>query len=277
MVLFPNCKVNFGLHITHKRADGYHAIETVFYPAPFKDALEIITDNSSAEPGHSSIKYSSSGLEVAGNPDDNLVCKAYHLLKKDYASLPSVKIHLHKAIPMGAGLGGGSADGAFALQLLNLKFKLQLSAEQLLKYALMLGSDCPFFIINQPSIGKGRGEILEPINLNLKDYYLVLVNPGIHINTGWAFSQIIPSQPAKNIQTIIAQPIETWQNELVNDFEIPVFAAHPAIGQIKQQLYASGAIYASLTGSGSSVFGLFKHLPSKLTFDSSYKIIQLTV
>ena len=122
MVLFPNCKVNFGLHITHKRADGYHAIETVFYPAPFKDALEIITDNSSAEPGHSSIKYSSSGLEVAGNPEDNLVCKAYHLLKKDYASLPSVKIHLHKAIPMGAGLGGGSADGAFALQLLNLKF-----------------------------------------------------------------------------------------------------------------------------------------------------------
>ncbi len=252
MVSFPNCKINLGLHIVGKREDGFHNLETVFYPVPFKDALELITSTDK------DIEFTVTGLAVEGNAADNLCVKAYHLLKKDFPEVPAVKIHLHKAIPLGAGLGGGSADAAFMLKLLNEKFHLNLSTAQLLKYALQLGSDCPFFIINKPCFATGRGEVLEEITLDLSAYKIVLINPGIHINTGWAFTNNTPALPEKSIKKIIQQPVDTWKDELKNDFETAVFIAHPAVKAIKEALYAQGAIYASMSGSGSTVFGIFK-------------------
>ncbi len=250
MIVFPNCKINLGLNIIKKRDDGYHDLETVFVPAPLKDVLEIIRSPE--------LKFTSSGLVIDGKTENNLCLKAYGLLKMDFPELPSVHIHLHKNIPMGAGLGGGSGDGAFTLMLLNQKFNLRLTNQQLLKYALNLGSDCPFFILNQPCLGTGRGEILEPIPLNLAGYKIVLVNPGIHLSTREAFSKLTPAVPAKTIKEIVGQPIETWKNELLNDFEKPVFAVHPSIAKIKATLYSYGAVYAAMSGSGSTVFGLFK-------------------
>jgi 4-diphosphocytidyl-2-C-methyl-D-erythritol kinase len=265
MVVFPNCKINLGLHILAKREDGFHNLETVFFPVGAKDALEIIpSSNSNAE-----IEFSSSGLTVDGNTNDNICIKAYHLLKKDFAQLPNIKMHLHKAIPMGAGLGGGSADGAFTLQLLNKKFNLNIATPQLLHYAAQLGSDCPFFIINKPCYATGRGEMLEETGAVLSGYEIVLINPGIHVNTGWAFSQLTPALPQKSIKQIIEQPIETWQAELKNDFEKPVFEKYPAIKNIKEALYQQGAIYAAMSGSGSTVFGIFKNnVPGKTNFKS---------
>ncbi len=251
MIVFPNCKINLGLQILEKREDGFHNLETVFYPAPFRDALEI-SPNDNAE-----IEFAATGLSVDGDPKNNLCLKAYHLLKKDFPQIPAVKIHLHKVIPMGAGLGGGSADAAFTLSLLNRKFKLNLSTPVLLNYALQLGSDCPFFIINKPCYATGRGEILEEINLDLSNYKIVLINPGIHVNTGWAFSNINPSPSIKNIKTIVQQPVNTWRDELTNDFETAVFTAHPQIKWIKNTLYDSGAVYAAMSGSGSTVLGIF--------------------
>ncbi|MBN9297169.1 MAG: 4-(cytidine 5'-diphospho)-2-C-methyl-D-erythritol kinase [Filimonas sp.] len=250
MVSFPNCKINLGLHITRKREDGYHDLETVFYPINLKDALEVVTTDGE-------LAFTTSGLTIDGNADSNLCLKAYHLLKADFPQLPSVKMHLHKAIPMGAGMGGGSADGAFTLRLLNSKYNLGLTTEQLIQYALQLGSDCPFFIINKPAYATGRGEVLEEITLDLSAYTFVIVNPGIHVNTGWAFSQLTPTQPKQSIRDIIQQPVETWKDVLVNDFEAAVIKRHPAIGDIKELLYNNGALYASMTGSGSTVFGLF--------------------
>ena len=254
MLFFPNCKINLGLHILNKREDGFHNLETVFYPVGLKDALEIIPSHNA----NTAIEFISSGLVVDGNSDDNICIKAYHLLKKDFPELPAVKMHLHKTIPMGAGLGGGSADGAFTLQLLNKKCDLNLSTPALLNYALQLGSDCPFFIINKPCYATGRGEILEEISIDLSKYKIVLVNPGIHVNTGWAFSQLTPALPKKSIKEIIMQPITSWQQALQNDFEISVFEKYPAIKKIKETLYQHGAIYAAMSGSGSSVYGLFE-------------------
>jgi 4-diphosphocytidyl-2-C-methyl-D-erythritol kinase len=271
MVLFPNCKINIGLNITRKRTDGYHDLETVFYPVQLRDALEVVRAEEQT--------FTVTGLPVAGNTEDNLCSKAYALLKQNFPDLVPVSVHLHKAIPMGAGLGGGSADGAFMLQLLNKKFALQLSQKQLLYYALELGSDCPFFIINKPSFATGRGEKLTPVNLDLSAYQLVIVNPGIHVSTREAFAKLTPATPVKSIQKIIEQPISLWEDELVNDFEKPVFALYPAIAEIKKTLYQSGAVYASMTGTGSTVFGLFdkNHTPD-LAFPDSYfvKSISLT-
>lgn len=265
MVLFPNCKINLGLNITEKRADGYHNLETVFYPVAIKDALEIIPADE--------LSFQLSGLEVNGDKNDNLCLKAYELLKKDFKDLPYVNVYLHKAIPMGAGLGGGSADGAFMLSMLNKKFQLNLSEPQLLKYSLQLGSDCPFFIINKPCFGKGRGENLVPAKVDLSAYKIVLVNPGIHVSTKEAFSNLSPGMPAKSIQDIIAQPISTWKDELMNDFEKNVFEQFPAIKEIKNILYDAEAIYASMTGSGSTVYGIFKSdAELNLTFPANYFI-----
>lgn len=250
MISFPNCKINLGLHILNKREDGFHNLETFFYPLPLRDALEIIKAEKTV--------FTSSGLPVPGNADDNICLKAYYLLKKYFAALPPVKIHLHKTIPVGAGLGGGSADGAFTLTLLNKKFNLELSIDQLINYALKLGSDCPFFIVNKPCIATGRGEILEPLSIDLSAYKFLIVNPGIHVNTGWAFSQITPVFPEKSIAAIITQPVETWKKELKNDFEESVFKNHPEIKSIKEELYNQGAVYASMSGSGSTVYGIFK-------------------
>ena len=253
MLNFPNCKINLGLNILRKREDGFHDIETIFYPVQLRDALEAV-EHKGNDPA---LEFSVTGLTVDGKEEDNLCIKAYQLLKKDFPQLPAIKMHLHKTIPMGAGLGGGSADAAFLLKLLDEKFNLSLSSEQLHNYALQLGSDCPFFIINKTCFASSRGEILETIDIDLSHYKIILVNPGIHINTGWAFSQLIPSVPKKNIKVIVTQPIETWKTELVNDFETPVFTSHPEIKNIKEELYGQGAVYAAMSGSGSTVFGIF--------------------
>jgi 4-diphosphocytidyl-2-C-methyl-D-erythritol kinase len=254
MICFPSCKINLGLRITQKRADGFHALETVFYPITLRDALEIIIEpETSAAP----ITFTSSGLAINGDPSDNLCYKAYFLLKKDYPSIPNVKMHLHKTIPMGAGLGGGSSDGAFTLVALNQLFNLQIPEQALLDYALQLGSDCPFFIINTPAFATGRGEILKPINLNLDGYSIVIVNPGIAISTKLAFSLITPKVPDNNLLAVIQQPITTWKHELINDFEEPIFNSFPELANIKETLYQKGAIYASMTGTGSTVYGIF--------------------
>jgi 4-diphosphocytidyl-2-C-methyl-D-erythritol kinase len=282
MLSFPNCKINLGLQILHKREDGFHNLATVFYPAGWKDIVEIIrkddkstkADDSPFTFHHSPITFTSTGLAVAGDPQNNLCIKAYGLLKKDFPSLPPVQMHLHKTIPMGAGLGGGSADGAFTLKLLNEKFQLGLTAQQLMHYALQLGSDCPFFILNQPCYATGRGEVLEPIALDLSAYQLVLVNPSIHVNTGWAFAQLeLKDAPRPDLRTIVQQPITTWKDQLINDFEAPVCKAHPEIAAIKEELYTAGALYASMTGSGSTVFGVFeKRLDINLKVDTTYVV-----
>ena len=273
MVLFPNCKINLGLHVIRKRNDDYHDIETVFYPVPFQDALEVIQND---EPGEKNIQFSTSGLTVQGKNEDNLCIKAYQLLKKDFSQLSPIKLHLHKTIPTGTGLGGGSADGAFTLKLLNQKFDLGLSTEQLLDYALQLGSDCPFFIINKPCYATGRGEVLETIQLDLSPYKLIIVNPGIHVSTVEAFSLITPTLPSGSIKKIIHQPIESWRTGLKNDFEEPVFKKYPEIKQIKDELYKAGAVYASMTGSGSTVYGILeKNIKMNLVFPENYFIKEL--
>jgi 4-diphosphocytidyl-2-C-methyl-D-erythritol kinase len=263
MVTFPNCKINLGLNIIQKRSDGFHDLETVFYPIKIQDVLEIITDQQADQ--DSNIQYSSSGLLVAGDIQNNLCVKAYQLLKKDFPRLSPIKMHLHKNIPLGAGLGGGSSDAAFTLSLLNQKYQLLLSQEQLMAYALELGSDCPFFILNKTCFAKGRGEILQRIDLDLSQYQIIIVNPGIHISTGWAFSQINPSRADYPLEETILTPIGQWKAQLINDFEKPVVELYPEIGIIIQQLYDNGAIYASLSGSGSTVFGILpkglNHMP----------------
>ena len=269
MLVFPNCKINLGLHILGKREDGFHNLETVFYPIPFRDALELIP----ASNGPGEIEFTGTGLAVDGNASDNLCVKAYHLIKKDFPQLPSVKVHLHKVLPMGAGLGGGSADASFMLQLLNDKFRLNLSTAQLLNYAFQLGSDCPFFIINKPCFATGRGEMLEEIMVDLAAYKILLINPGIHVNTGWAFSKLTNALSLKCVKEIVKQPIETWKEELKNDFEKTVFTTHPQIREIKESLYKQGAIYAAMSGSGSTVFGIFEqHAVPELSNKSNYFI-----
>lgn len=264
MLVFPNAKINLGLHITGRRPDGFHDIETVFFPLPLNDALEAVH----APAGSQGIRLSVHGQAIAGPEEDNLCVKAWRLLKKDFPLLPAVQAHLLKNIPMGAGLGGGSADGAFMLRLLNDKFQLGIPVQQLLAYAAQLGSDCPFFILNQPCYATGRGELLEPIPLQLSGWRLVLANPGIHVNTGWAFSQLDPAlfgHPRAGLRQVVQQPVETWKGVLTNDFELPVFAQYPVIQALRDGLYRDGAAYAAMSGSGSTVYGLFdknKPLPS---------------
>lgn len=249
MVIFPNCKINLGLNILQKRDDGYHDIETVFFPLPFTDALEIITSESTTQ-------FKNTGIS-AGENENNLCLKTYRLLKKDYLQLPEINMHLHKAIPTGAGLGGGSADAACTLLLLDKKYELNIPDSKLSGYALQLGSDCPFFLLNKPCLASGRGEIMEEINLSLSAYSILLINPGIHINTKEIFQQIEPAFPPKKIKEIIRQPVDTWKKELTNGFEKVVFGLHPKIEKIKESLYHHKAIYASMTGTGSTVFGIF--------------------
>ena len=251
-----------------KRADGYHDLQTVFYPLPLHDCLEIITSPATnTEP-----VLTASGLPVQGAAEDNICLKAWHLLKTDFSQLPVVAMHLHKAIPMGAGLGGGSADGAFMLTMLNEKYNLQLSEQQLIQYALQLGSDCPFFILNKPCFGSGRGEMLQPVDLDLNKYFFVIINPNIHINTGWAFKQLQLQLPVHPLLVAIEQPVATWKNIIINDFEKPVAKQYPVIREIKEILYRQGAVYASMTGSGSTVFGLFDEKPSLPNFPDEYLV-----
>ena len=268
MIVFPNCKINLGLHVVRKRPDGFHDLETVFYPLPLTDALEVIT------PG--TLTFTGSGIPVPGNTADNLCLKAWYLLKQDFPELPEINIHLHKHIPIGAGLGGGSADAAFMLQLLNNRFQLGLTEDQLISYAATLGSDCPFFIPNKPCYATGRGEILEPVTLNLDAWSFILIYPGIHVNTGWAFSRISPKVPEQSLRTSILEPVENWKTIISNDFEAPVFSAHPELAVIKETLYAHGAVYATMSGSGSAMVGIFpKNKIPVIVFDAGYKVFLL--
>lgn len=267
MVIFPNAKINIGLNITKKRLDGFHDLETIFFPIHLKDCLEIIVGpNNQKDPVSSTI----SGIRIDGNPENNLCIKAYHLLKNDFPQIPPIQLYLHKTIPIGAGLGGGSSDGAHMLLLMNQVFSLNLNQNQLVNYALQLGSDCPFFIYNQASFATGRGEKITPIELTLSSFKILIVNPGIHIHTGWAFNQI-SEYKCQKLSEFIQQPISKWKDHITNDFENPVFEEYPEIKKIKDDLYQHGAVYASMSGTGSTIFGIFeKEIELNQLFPATY-------
>jgi len=260
MINFPNAKINIGLHITEKRADGFHNIETIFYPLSLSDILEI-------KASKNKFSFTSTGLPVnPGQGRNNICLKAYHLLKEYYSLMP-VTMHLHKVIPIGAGLGGGSADAAFTLKMVNSLMELNLQETELQKIAGKAGSDCPFFIVNKPSYAIEKGNVLFQATLHLKGYFLVLIYPYIHVNTAAAYQKIKPQKPTDKLTELIKQPVETWKDNIINDFEKIIFHEYPEIKRIKEQLYDAGAVYASMSGSGSSVYGIFKNkVPLKNIF-----------
>lgn len=252
MIVFPNAKINIGLNVVSKRDDGYHNLETIFFPVKLADALEF------AEAEETSL--STSGIQMHGDPEQNLVLKAFRLLQSDF-NLPQLQFHLHKVIPFGAGLGGGSSDAAFTLKMLNDYFNLELTQQKLESYAAQIGADCPFFILNKPIFATGIGNKFHNIELNLADYGVIILKPDISVSTPEAYKNIIPRNPKFRLTEIIKTPVSDWKNLIVNDFEKSVFAKYPQIAELKQLLYDLGAEYASMSGSGSAVFGIFRHLP----------------
>ncbi|HTE08765.1 MAG TPA: 4-(cytidine 5'-diphospho)-2-C-methyl-D-erythritol kinase [Flavitalea sp.] len=265
MVRFPNSKINLGLRIIAKRNDGFHDIESLFYPLPLADAAEIIIPTDPPAGESTLFECIQSGLPIPGDPQDNLCIRAWQRLFIDYPRMPPMKMYLVKAIPVGAGLGGGSSDAIATLQLLNDLLRLNIDDKQMAAYALELGSDCPFFLNNQPALASGRGEILEPFRPVLAGIYLVLVNPDIHISTSWAFSKIQPSVPSVQLRDIVNAPLDQWKDQLINDFEAPVFEKFPLLKEIKEQFYESGAVYAAMSGTGSAIYGIY---PDGTTPDS---------
>lgn len=264
MISFPIAKINLGLNVVEKRPDGYHNLQTVFYPIPIKDALEVhVMDE--AFPSDYDCDLKVTNITIEGDEQRNLVVRAYQLLKQDFPTLPRIHSHLWKGIPTQAGMGGGSSDCAYMMLLLNQQFQLGLTDEQLIEYAAKLGADCAFFILSRPCYAEGIGEKLQPIDLSLSGYYIAVVRPDIPVPTKEAFSRIRPHYPALNCRETVMQPVETWRDTLINDFEESVFALHPEIGNIKQQLYDMGATYAAMSGSGSALFGLFKKQPDSLS------------
>ncbi len=253
MITFPNAKINLGLDVVEKRPDGYHNLETIFYPITLQDILEITPAHNDDAPAYTFRMFNA---HFDGSDEDNLVVKAYKILAADH-KLPKVNISLFKHIPTGAGLGGGSADAAFALKMLNTIASLSLTDEELEAYASRLGADCAFFIKNIPAYATGIGDRLTPTPCSLAGYHLVLVKPDIHISTKEAYSLVVPAAPATPLTHIAALPAEEWKEVMKNDFEKSVFAKHPSCEKIKEKLYAMGAIYASMSGSGSSFFGIF--------------------
>jgi 4-diphosphocytidyl-2-C-methyl-D-erythritol kinase len=268
MIVFPNCKINLGLEILRKRPDGYHDLQTVFYPVDYSDILEFVEAPV--------FQFQTTGLQIGKDHSTNLSVKAYDLMKQRFPELPPIHMHLHKQIPMGAGLGGGSSDGAFTLKALNNHFGNGLSNEELISMSLQLGSDCPFFIINRPVLAHGRGEIMEPVDLDLSGYVLVMIHPGIHVSTKDAFAGIAPMETGTDLKNRISEPVEHWKNWLVNQFETSVGAKYPVILDIKNMLYNQGAVYASMSGSGSVVFGLFRQAPNIKT-SPGWKLIKVSL
>lgn len=252
MIYFPNAKINLGLNIVSKRADGYHNLETIFYPIAIKDGLEVIINDDLKHD-----VFIAEGIQVQGREEDNLVMKALQLMRQHY-SFPFVEVHLLKKIPFGAGIGGGSADAAFMLRLVNDMFELNVFKEELAKLAVQLGADCPFFIYNKPMYAEGIGEKLEEIELSLYNYHLVLVKPDTFVSTKDAFSKIVPTIPSINLREVAKLPVNEWRDVMKNDFEKSVFSLHPEVEEIKNKLYSLGAVYASMSGSGSSVYGIFE-------------------
>lgn len=255
MILYPNAKINLGLFVTEKRSDGFHNIETIFYPLEgLSDILEVVLsqDNKS--------EFTFSGLSINCEPKDNIIQKAYNLIDADFG-LPPLKVHLHKIIPFGAGLGGGSSDAAFMLKAINVLCGLKLSTSELEEYASKIGSDCAFFIRNKPVFAYGRGELFEEVNLSLSNYYIALIKPEIFVSTADAYALIKPKSSAINLRKL-SDNIQDWKDVLVNDFEEGIFSKYPEINEIKSYLYDLGAIYSSMSGSGSSVYGIFKDKPN---------------
>jgi 4-diphosphocytidyl-2-C-methyl-D-erythritol kinase len=252
MIVFPNAKINIGINITGRRPDGYHNIETVFYPLPIYDALEALPGNE--------LSFHSSGLEIPGRIEDNLCIKGYYLIRKDY-DLPPVNIHLLKHIPIGAGLGGGSANAAFFIKLINNLFDLKLTVEQMLDYARKLGADCAFFIENKPVFAFEKGDRFEEVQLDLSGHHIALIMPPAHVSTAEAYRGVRPAAVKQSLKDLIRLPVAEWRRGIKNDFEESVFKNHPVIRGVKAALYEAGAIYASMSGSGASVFGIFNQKP----------------
>jgi 4-diphosphocytidyl-2-C-methyl-D-erythritol kinase len=253
MITFPNAKINIGLNIIARRPDGYHDLETVLYPVKINDVLEVV------EAGE--LSFESSGLDIPGRPEDNLCIKGYHLLKKDF-DLPPVKIHLHKNIPIGAGLGGGSADAGFFIKLMSEKFSLGLSEDKMEDYARVLGADCAFFIRNKPVFAFEKGDEFESVNLDLSAYKIVLVMPDEQVSTAEAYRGAKPAPVKESLYDLIKTPVTAWRGQIKNDFEGHIFRDHPVIRGVKAELYEHGALYASMSGSGASVFGIFEAIPN---------------
>jgi 4-diphosphocytidyl-2-C-methyl-D-erythritol kinase len=260
MVVFPNAKINLGLQILHKRPDGFHNLASVFCPVGWCDALEVLPADT--------LSFKSTGIPIPGG-GDNLCLKAYRLLAADF-NIPPVYIHLHKHIPIGAGLGGGSADAAFTLKALNELFELGLKEEELEAYCRALGSDCAFFIRNKPVLAIGKGDEFEPLTLSLDKYHIVVVYPAIHVSTAEAYSGVKPAQPGYTLPQLLAEDPSAWKSGIKNDFEDSIFPKYPAIARLKEMLYEQGAVYASMSGSGSAVYGLFKEPVTGLRFPDEY-------
>lgn len=258
MICFPNAKINIGLNIIEKRSDNFHSIESIFYPIELCDILELVENKDAKKSDTERIQFHASGIPIPDEATNNLCVRAYHLIAKDYI-LPSIKSHLHKIIPIGAGLGGGSADAAFFIKLINKSFSVGMTEEEMSIYANQLGSDCSFFIKNEPAFVQGRGDIQKSIELDLKGYCVALVYPYIHISTAEAYSNVIPKKTEYFLEELILKlPINEWNKFIYNDFEDSIFLKYPQIKTIKEQLYSSGALYASMSGSGSTLYGIYK-------------------
>lgn len=267
MILFPNAKINIGLNIVSRRPDGYHNLETVLYPLGIRDALELVDADQ--------LKFTSSGLSIPGNPDDNLCLKAYHMLAEDF-KIPPVHIHLHKHIPIGAGLGGGSADASFFIRLMNEKYSLGLDRLQMETYASRIGSDCAFFIQNKAAFAFEKGDKLKNIDLDLSKYHIILVMPAIRISTAEAYQGLKMDALSNSFPDLLKIPVEEWKLSVKNDFESFVFSRYPLIAEIKSALYHSGALFASMSGSGSSVYGIFKEALKLPFLEKDNQVFYLT-
>ena len=271
MLTFPNAKLNLGLHVLARRPDGFHDLETAFVPLPWTDALELLP----AAAGQPETTLALTGRPIPGAVADNLCLKAYALLRADHPALPPARLHLHKIVPIGAGLGGGSSDAAFVLTAANAEFNLDLSPETLLAYARRLGADCAFFLENRPCLATGRGDVFAPLpEVNLTGVACLVVFPALAISTAEAFAGIVPQPPARPLRQVLAQPVAAWRDTLVNDFEAALAPRYPVLGEIKAALYVAGAVYASLSGSGSAVFGLFAGMEEApaLPWPASYTV-----
>lgn len=253
MIVFPNAKINIGLSIVSKRSDGYHNLETVFYPVSVTDALEMAAARE--------LKLTATGIQLDNNAGENLVLRAWSAMEKDF-DLPPVHFHLHKVIPFGAGLGGGSSDAAFTLKMVNEFFGLQLNAEELKKYARQIGADCSFFIENRPAFASGTGTYLNPIEIDLSQYQIVLLKPNLSVSTPDAYKHVQPAPASFNLKRLADLHPGQWKNVVVNDFEKSVFQMYPVVKECKEILYKMGALFASMSGSGSAVYGIFRHLPA---------------
>lgn len=271
MIVFPQAKINIGLYVTGKRPDGFHTLESVFYSVPLRDALEVIEIPDS----FGQIEFNSTGLEIFGKLEDNLVVRAYKILH-DTFRLPSVKVHLHKVIPMGAGLGGGSSDAAWMLRLLQSLFQLPLSRDELAGLAAQLGSDCPFFLYDSACHVTGKGEIIQAIDLNLDDKWIVLINPSIHISTAKAFSLIQPEPAPENwFETVTQSDPGAWKPLVLNHFTQPIASAFPEIEHVIETLENAGAAYVSMSGSGSTVYGIFNAEPPSFSTMPQWQVFRL--